>query len=435
LKDLRERDWENLLWNVRNRRTVLFVGPDLGGGGETATAALTRRLAGLLREEGREVEGLSLPAVAQQFEDDKLFGRSDLEREVANFYRLHAVAGTEAEVYARLAPLPVSLWITTRHDTGLEQALRTAEKRVAVGRYHFRGANPSLALPTSAAAPLLYRLHGWSGEPPSLVLTERDLLEFLENVVAQRPGVPESIGGLLQQRHTTFLFLGFGLRHAYLRMLLRALKIDRVERSLAVEEGTPPPGPDDTVLFYSRGGIKLHDTQVAAFVAELARRFHESGAATAEAEDGLVAARARVFISYASEDALHARRLHEGLELAGLDAWLDRARLEGGDRWDPTIAQEIDRSDYILVLQSLTLAAKVDAYVNKEIALALGRAQRVRAPFKCLIPLQIEPCERLRDLEPYQTEPLRPDHFEEDVKKLVSLIRRDYQRRQREHVA
>lgn len=431
---LGDRDWVNVLWNFRHVRSVLFVGPDLGGGAEAASARLTRHLADLLRRQGRAVRGQSLPAVAQQVADDEDFGRSDLEREVATFYRTHPISPLEGQVYERVASLPFALCITTRHDSGLEQALRAADKRVILGRYHFRGANPPLPETRSPGAPLLYHLHGAVGEPASLVLTERDLLEFLENVVAQRPGVPESIGGLLQMPRTTFLFLGFGLRHPYLRMLLRALKIDRVEKSLAVEEGEPPVGPDDTVLFYSRGGIKLHDTQVAAFVAELARRYQEARGEETEPDDGLVTVRARVFISYASEDASYARRLHQALEAAGFDAWLDKARLEGGERWDPTIEREIRESDYIVVLQS-TLAAKIDAYVNKEIVLALERAQRVRAPSKCLIPVEVEPGGRLRDLEPYQTEPLRPDYFEEDVKKLVSVIRRNYQVRQRARVA
>ena len=45
---LRERDWENLLWNVRRGRSVLFLGPEPGGSCEAATAGLHASLAGLL---------------------------------------------------------------------------------------------------------------------------------------------------------------------------------------------------------------------------------------------------------------------------------------------------------------------------------------------------------------------------------------------------
>lgn len=88
------------------------------------------------------------------------------------------------------------------------------------------------------------------------------------------------------------------------------------------------------------------------------------------------------------------------------------------------------------MLQSRALAAKIDSYVNAEIALALKRAGHVRAPFKCLIPLQIDPGEVLPDLASFQTEPLGVgEDYEADLRRLVSLLRRDYQLRQRERVS
>ena len=425
------------MWNVRRGRSVLFTGPDLDAGAEVPTVALARHLADLLRDEGRTVMGQGLGAVAQQIEDDPRFGRSDLEREVARFHEHRRSAGSDA-VETRIASLPFPLVVTTDHGTRLADALRASGKRVEVERYHFRGANPPVAFANDPAAPLVYHLRGVVSEPPSLVLTERDVLELLERVVAQRPGLPDAVAAHLQKRDTTFLFLGVGLRHEYLRVLLHALKINRDDRSLAVEPGAPDAGhPSDTVLFYERGKITLYDAPIGQFVDDLLGRFQASGGAAVEAAASPAAARPRVFISYASEDAARAKRLFDGLEQAGFDTWLDKVRLEGGDRWDGTIEQEIGRSDYILVLQSRALAGKFDGYVNAEIGLALKRAGHVRAPFKCIIPLQIESCEMLQDLAPYQTEPLGvgADGYEEDVRRLVSLLRRDYQLRQRERVS
>jgi len=432
---LRERDWDNLVWNVRRGRSVLFTGADLDTRGEAPTAALARHLGDLLRDEGRTVEGQGVSAVAQQLEDDPRFGRSDLEREAARFHE--RVALPEDAVEARIASLPFPLVVTTDQGPRLPQALRAGGKQVEVGRYHFRGANPPVTFAGDPAQPLVYHLHGVASEPPSLVLTERDLLELLERILAQRPGLPDAVAAHLQKRDTTFLFLGVGLRHQYLRVLLHALRINRDDRSLAVEEGGPGDGrPDDTVLFYERGKITLYDAPVAGFVDDLLRRFEASGGAQRPAASAPAAARPRVFVSYASEDAARAKRLFDGLSAAGFDAWLDKARLEGGDRWDQTIEGEIGRSDYVLVLQSRALVKKIDSYVNGEIALALRRAGHVRAPFKCLVPLQIEPCELLPDLLAYQTEPLGLNgDYDTDLKRLVSLLRRDYQLRQRERVS
>ena len=53
-------------------------------------------------------------------------------------------------------------------------------------------------------------------------------------------------------------------------------------------------------------------------------------------------------------------------------------------------------------------------------------------PFKCLIPVEIDPGERRQDLAPYQAQPLGPERYDDDLQKLVSIITRDYQLRHRE---
>ncbi|MGH6689820.1 MAG: hypothetical protein ACREF4_03955, partial [Gammaproteobacteria bacterium] len=152
---MRERDWENLVWNVRRGRSVLFTGADLDADAEAGTAALTRRLGDLLRDEGRTVMGQGLSAVAQQLEDDARFGRSDLEREAARFHDRGQSPARDA-VETQIASLPFPLVVTTDHGTRLADALRASGKRVEVGRYHFRGANPPVVFGNDPAAPLVY---------------------------------------------------------------------------------------------------------------------------------------------------------------------------------------------------------------------------------------------------------------------------------------
>ena len=54
-----------------------------------------------------------------------------------------------------------------------------------------------------------------------------------------------------------------------------------------------------------------------------------------------------VFISYASQDAAAARRICEALRAAGIEVWLDQSELRGGDVWDQTIRQQIDRKSVV----------------------------------------------------------------------------------------
>ena len=44
-----------------------------------------------------------------------------------------------------------------------------------------------------------------------------------------------------------------------------------------------------------------------------------------------------IFLSYASQDAVIARRIADALRSAGLDVWFDQSELRGGDAWDVSI--------------------------------------------------------------------------------------------------
>jgi hypothetical protein len=85
------------------------------------------------------------------------------------------------------------------------------------------------------------------------------------------------------------------------------------------------------------------------------------------------------------------------------------------------------------VLYTPAFCRKTDSYVNKEVALARGRALKVRGPF--LIPLRtndIADTDRVDELRKYDEMELRPDRgFDEDIAKVISTMRREYQRRNR----
>jgi len=50
---------------------------------------------------------------------------------------------------------------------------------------------------------------------------------------------------------------------------------------------------------------------------------------------------ARVFISYASQDADAAMRIRDALREAGLEVWFDQNELRGPDAWDASIRKMI----------------------------------------------------------------------------------------------
>jgi hypothetical protein len=142
--------------------------------------------------------------------------------------------------------------------------------------------------------------------------------------------------------------------------------------------------------------------------------------------------RARVFISYAREDGDLAARVCQILQKANFHPWFDKESLQGGALWDQNIRTELEDTDFVLVLYTPALLRKTDGYVNREIMLAADRALAVRGSF--LIPLrtlEIAPDDRIEALAKFNDMEVRPGELEEDMAKVISTMRREYQRRNR----
>ena len=448
---MKDRHWTNLVSTLRFGQCILVLGPEVPAGATpggpsdqgdpaTYTDALKARLAQELRDDNREVTATSLSGIAQHYEDADGFGAGTLRTQTASFY---ASAPFEpSAVHHALAALPFPLILTTSHDRLLNDALVAAGKQPVLYRYHLRGDrsdNPEFVASGSSATPILYYLFGTPDEPQSLVVSENDLLDFLIAVVAERPPLPNSLSRALQRQGVSLLFVGFGIRHWYLRVLLKALirsvLFGRSGDAIALEpllQAVPDFDRQQTVLFYRRGTrVEVHDGDVLAFLAELRQRV-EAGGGVAQAAVN-IGARPRVFVSYASEDRALAARLFAALQQQGFAPWFDRDALRGGERWDEVIEGQLHDAEYVLVLETAALAGKRVGYVNKEIAAAREQAKSYRGSF--LIPLlgdDLAPEDQLDELNTYQRLRLRAAHFDDDVAALVSVMRRDYQRRQRQ---
>lgn len=446
---MKERHWISLVASVKHGQSVLVVGPAIPVSmGSDASRdkpelsfgddALTAMLAAELEEDNRRVTSGSLAAVAQQYEDTSGFGANALRALAERFYKSPEFA--PSGIHATLASLPFSLILTTCHDDLLTRALKDAGKDPIVYRYNLRGDkrdNPEIAMPGSPQSPLIFHLFGDAQQPGSLVLSENDLLDFLIAIVSERPPLPNSLVRMLKKVGVNFLFVGFGIKNWYLRVLLkvlvRTLELSRTGAAIATEplHGLSKQDREQTVLFYQRGTrIELEDADIAAFLGELSRRLEAEGGVEKQAVPA--GPRPRVFISYAREDSDLSARVFDVLQKSGFEPWFDKESLTGGELWNERIKDELNATDFTLVLYTPALCAKTDSYVNKEINLARQRALNVRGPF--LIPLRttdIATEDRIRELGEYHEMPLRTVSFDDDISDVISTMRRDYQRRLR----
>lgn len=443
---MKDRHWISLVTSIRHGQSVLVLGREIPARMESETQqgdasmsdALTAKLVAELEEDNRHVMGDTLPAVAQQYEDAEGFGAHALRALAEKFYKSPHFA--PSQTHAALAALPFSLILTTNQDNLLTRALKEAGKDPIVCRYNLRGDkrdNPEIGLPGSPQSPLVFHLFGDAQEPASLVLSENDLLDFLIAIVSERPPLPNSLVHALKRVGQSFLFVGFGIKNWYLRILLkilvRVLELNRTGETIATEplRGLSQYDREQTVLFYRRGThIEVEDTDIPAFLNELSRRIAAEGGIVEQAVP--VGPRPRVFISYAREDNDLAVKVFDTLQKSGFEPWFDKESLSGGDLWNERILEELGATDFTLVLYTPALCAKTDSYVNKEINLARQRALNVRGSF--LIPLQtaeIAAEDRIHELSDYQEMLLRPASFDDDISKVISTMRRDYQRRLR----
>jgi hypothetical protein len=443
---MKERHWNSLVTSVRHGQCILVLGPEIPAGtvgapvGAVASSfaeELTGALATELEEDGKHVTGTTLASVAQQYED--AFGPIALKALAEKSYKLPQFV--PSHIHAALAELPFSLILTTCQDDLMAHALQAADKAPIVQRYHFGGDtrdNLEFPLSNSPKTPLVYHLFGNAHEPDSLVLSENDLLDFLICIVSDRPPLPSSLLRTLKRGHQSFLFIGFGITQWYLRVLLkvlmRSLEFHRTgSNTIATEPllGLSEVDREQTILFYQRGTpIELEDAETGAFLTELNERLDAEGGVVAQSAP--IGPRARVFISYAREDGDLANMTFHALRKSDFEPWLDTDAVSGGELWDERVRDELNAADFTLVLYSPALCRKTDSYVNKEIHLARERGYSIRGPF--LIPLrtaEIPDEDRIAELSGYQEMPLRPTHFDEDVEKLISYMRRELQRRQR----
>jgi hypothetical protein len=97
-----------------------------------------------------------------------------------------------------------------------------------------------------------------------------------------------------------------------------------------------------------------------------------------------------VFISYGSQDAEAAGRICEALQATGIEVWLDRTELRGGDSWDSQIKRQIHHCALFLPVISAHTNARIEGYFRREWNLATRRLLDMAHDAAFLVPVVID---------------------------------------------
>ena len=97
-----------------------------------------------------------------------------------------------------------------------------------------------------------------------------------------------------------------------------------------------------------------------------------------------------VFLSYASQDAGAAQRLAGTLHAAGVEVWIDRDELRGGEAWDAKIRRQIQECTLFIPLVSANTQSRPEGYFRLEWKLAVDRSHLMADDHPFLFPVVVD---------------------------------------------
>jgi|SRR6476661_5154479 len=144
---------------------------------------------------------------------------------------------------------------------------------------------------------------------------------------------------------------------------------------------------------------------------------------TEEARAWRAARQLKVFLCHGSEDKSKVRALCASLRAEGHNVWLDEDSLLPGEEWDPAIRRAVRDCHVILVCLSKTSTAKT-GYVQKEIRVALDRADEKPEGTTYIIPVRLDDCDPPERLSKWQRVDLfaenGPDRLKQALKRVAT---------------
>ena len=426
--------WDELILSIFGGDCILMLGPDaitesIGGRNVSLMRRFSDELCRQLPSDQPVYAHLSPAQVAQVFKDS----RDPLTLRFAAEKFFGPRRDTTSPPLRDLAELPFKLVIDTTPLNQMEHAFEDAGKPPIEDWYHRNDKERPLDSDFTISNPFVYHIFGSTKDLKSLVLAESDFIDLLVSTISGNPKLPNRLLNAFSFSSTdaSMLFLGFGVRHLLLRILLYVLNSWRWKnRSFALErfeESLDLLSVAGTKLFFQpkEHHIDFIDMELGDFTRELRERYvayEKSHPMTPQA--GLKSSQVPlVFLSYCHEDMAAAERIRAALERREINVWIDYENLRVGERWSPAIERVIHDVNYFVVLNSKTLAAKQEGYVINEIHFALKREQGIRVrSFVC--PVQIDEADLLLEFKEFHRIDVRT---EAGLDQLSTHLKREYQ--------
>ena len=395
----------------------------------------------LLTKVGEMDKAISLREVLELFERRE--GAASLRSSYRSFFA--SLDAHTTQLHRDLASLPFQLVVMATPDRMMFNAMRdTPGKQAVIEGYYDYGnaaAGAGLRVMPTWNRPIVYSLFGRHDHPESMVLTDKNLLDYLVHLTRESPALPDPVRATLRMPSTLFLFVGFGFSNWWLRLLLKVLCITGVENrelSLALED--PESFAASTTFenrgFFASAGIYIHSGNWNALAAELAERYRKirpseaaalasaPSASTSPVESDVATSgdAPLVFLSYASEDRDFVDLLRRGLEENGVSVFQDSQGLRAGNFWRDKLADYINRVDYFLFIQTPKMDERGEGVFNEELKTAIKRTANFPGGREFLVHVVVGDCQPREEAELAATHQFRYDASTNGVDKLAAAI-------------
>jgi hypothetical protein len=140
--------------------------------------------------------------------------------------------------------------------------------------------------------------------------------------------------------------------------------------------------------------LAVCDVPLLAWLLRSLRRLRvraQDGVPPAIQPDAVSAGRKRIFLSYSWGDKERVMQLHDTLEAAGVEPWIDREELRGGADWELSIKRQMRESQQVIVFLSKSSVEKA-GYAWAEIRMAVRIAEEQPEGKSYVIPVKLDDC-------------------------------------------
>jgi hypothetical protein len=404
--------WDRFLGHVARRKVVPIVGdellllPDRNGNLEKLSVLLADRFV--------ESTGIQINEPLHKHSLGRSLGRhTDF---LKNRWQLYSLVN---QVYKDWSPpIPESLlqlaevvhfnlFLSTTGDDLLERAINQVrfegEPVTQLFAYSPNDIprNEDLDAAFRSGKPVVFKFFGSFEDPDQVALTDADIVEFVHALQSpeRRP-----VRLFDELRNRDLLLLGNSFPDWLARFFLRITRDDALlnsQRRVTQYISDSYVLNDPYLSFFIRNfttSTEVAELPPADFVGELYRQWKEKFPnERQDPQEPLLSSLEKevpdpfVFISYASEDAVAAFRIHDELEARRIPVWMDKERLLVGDRYEKIIRRRIFKCGLFVPLISKNTDRRTEGFFRKEWGWAEDRMLGFRGsdrPF--LIPVIID---------------------------------------------